>query len=93
MEWTAGDGKPDENGEPRVWELRAHGFRVAVHRTVQIPGWYLSCYELGIDSSLVAQNDVSAEQAKQAGARRLAVELKERIDRYNELMAVAGRLG
>ncbi len=53
---------------PRVWLLNLGIVKVNVHRLYGCEGWYLSCYELGMDKRWLRAEDAE-------GARREALDV------------------
>lgn len=60
---------------PSVWELQFDGMRIAVHRIIHYPGWYVSCFELGINNKSLFEDNV--EKAKKEALKIILEKLEE----------------
>lgn len=96
MEWKdatsyrQGERQQKPPPEPRQWEARFGDIRISVHRVHRVDGWFLSCYQLGIDRRMLSVPTDSAEEAKQVAAVRLTEELQDRIEQYGKIVQALG---
>lgn len=72
-ETTYARGETDRT--PRVWALRAHNLRLAVHRIHHLEGWFMSCAPFFKNRAMTASDDV--EQLKSIAIERLRLCLDE----------------
>jgi len=50
--------------DPLAWELALPNIRIRVHRLHVLPGWYLSCYALGVERKDLKCEDVEKAKSK-----------------------------